>query len=262
MEIYYYCSYTGSPVGFQMGKLTYDGQTNGTLKLESLDNPTCDQRFIQCCFDQRAVRKVYQCSKEENKYFFLLKGLSAKGKNPGDPEQYYINFAVLTDQLADFKRYFRGKNVPNPKETIPSAVRDTMQLDKESEFGFTICGKEVRQLLNLSYRTYFGDGFRIQDEQTIWEPRPGIFLELISPNVNLEQLMQALKYSGNCAKIEIPGNWFELGELGKKKARGKRIPLLILLAVLAALFLRFQKVFSESLSQLSHCIRVILIPGG
>lgn len=213
MEIYYYCSYTGSPVGFQMGKLTYDGQSSGTLTMESPDAPT----FIQRCFDQRAVRKAYQYSGEKGKeFFFLLKGLSAKGKRPEDPAEYYINFAVVSHQWEDFLECFRNiRGVSDDK--IADAVRDTMQVDKESEFGFTICGDNIPNLLDISYHAQFRDIRHLESKNIALGLRKGKFLELLSPHTNFEQLMQVLKYSGNCSKMDIPGNWIELGKNSPQK---------------------------------------------
>lgn len=219
MEIYYYCSYTGSPVGFQLGKLTYDGQNNGTLTLERTNART----GIQRCFDQRAVRKVYWHLWDKKEHFFLLillKGLTAKGKGPEDPAEYYINFAVTANQRDDFWKCFRGEGRGVSDERIAEAVRDTMQVDRESEFGFKICGDKIPNLLKLPYDAQFGDIGHGKEEDNHKPMRTGCFLELLSPNINPEQVLQALKCNESASWRNMPGNWIELTAKNRQNRPG------------------------------------------
>ncbi|MDE7244713.1 MAG: hypothetical protein K2O18_12175 [Oscillospiraceae bacterium] len=260
MEIYYYCSYTGSPTGFQLGKLTNAGQNMGLLALEKQNV----SELIQRCFDLRAVRRAYQYPpepNESNEFFFLLKGLTAQGKGPDEPEMYYINFAVVTGREAEFQKCFRGGDVSDCE--IAEAVRGTIQPDPNSEFGFQIRGEKAAKLLKLSLRAQRGE---IND-------RKGTFLKLLcrKEKEDLNQLIQALKLDGFHLEevlptertaqtdldktIEKEGTWFV-----KKKLRRTNLPILILIALVAAAM--FLLLYAVSPDSLSHYLKETIASGG
>ena len=224
MEIYYYCSYKGSPVGFQLGKLKYP---SGGSRLHALDAQGIPP-LVQRCFDQNIVRKVCKRSAEEKEYILLAKGLTAKGKQPEDPAEYYINFALVTDSEADCQKWLRGDGASGL--AIADAIRDTMELDRQSAFGFTVRGDKLDALLSMSYRKLFEDAAAKEHD--------GILLEAISPNTTAEQLQQALRLDA-LEGCRLNGNWFKFGK--KKESRKAPLGILLAAAVIAALILLCQR---------------------
>lgn len=223
MEIYYYCSYKGSPVGFQLGKLTYP---NGSGKLCALESQGI-LPLIQRCFDQRIVRKVCKRSAEEKEYILLAKGLTARGKRPEDPAEYYINFALVTDSEADCQKWLREEGAS--EQAVADAIRDTMELDKQSAFGFKVRGDKLGEFLSMSYRKLF--------ECITAGEQDGFLLEAISPNTTAEQLQQALRLDALEGR-RLNGNWFRFGK--KKESRKAPLGLLLAAAAIAALILLCQ----------------------
>lgn len=195
MEIYYYCSYKGSPVGFQLGKVTY---TDGGSKVYPLDSGAV-KPLLQRGFDQSMIRRFCAHSSEKKEFILLAKGLTAKGTRPEDPVEYYINFAFVTDSEADYQKWFRAGN--SSEQAIADAVRDTMELDKQSKFGFTVRGDKLEKLLGMSYRKLFEN---ISDQ---WG-QDALFVESISPNTTPEQLRQVLKLPAESLDAhKLTGSW-------------------------------------------------------
>lgn len=224
MEIYYYCSYKGSPVGFQLGKLKYPSEGS---KLHALDAQGIPQQ-VQRCFDQNIVRKVCKRSAEEKEYILLAKGLTAKGKQPEDPAEYYINFALVTDSETDCQMWLREDGTS--EQAIADAIRDTMELDRQSAFGFTVRGDKLDALLSMSYRKLF--------EGAAEKEQDGILLEAISPNTTAEQLQKALRLDA-LEGGRLNGNWFKFCK--KKESRKTPLGILLATAVIAALILLCQR---------------------
>jgi len=202
-----------------------------TGKVYALD-PGAIHPLLQRGFDQSMIRKLYEHSFEKKEFILLAKGLTAKGKRPEDPAEYYINFALVSDQEADYQKWFREGNTS--EQAVADAVRDTMQLDKQSPFGFTVRGDRLEELLGLSYRKLF-ENIPSEREQD------ALVVEPISPNTTAEQLQHVLKLPevlalpAECIDAQrLTGNRFKFC---KKKESRKPIIGIILAAAAAVLIL-------------------------
>ena len=103
MRAYVYCSYKFSPVGFQIGTITYDAaQKNFYVPTkDALDD------FVVKAFEQGFVKKMYGLIPESRKYIFLVKKLQQN--NVEDPNEgtidFYMNFAFEFDSFGEFNNF-------------------------------------------------------------------------------------------------------------------------------------------------------------
>ena len=215
MDIYYYCSYTGSPVGFQLGKLNAE-----TGKLSSENIPL----LIRRCFSRGMVRKACGRLPGEEKYFLLVKDLTAKGKASDEADEYYLNIALTSSQYADYEKWLSDET---EEREIADSIRDTMSLRGDPTFGFTVCKEQIAALTGLSFRNLFR-GIAPKEE--------GTYIQVLSPNLSERDLKDILAITDdNCnlkkqgADKQREGAWFYFD---KKKER--RIPLGKILLISAA----------------------------
>ena len=108
MRTYVYCSYQRSPVGFQMGVISYDaGEKNFYVPIKAgLD------AFVVKAFEQGFVNRVYGLIPDSKKYIFLVKGLQqsdVKDANEG-LTNFYMNFAFEFDKLNEFSSFYANFN--------------------------------------------------------------------------------------------------------------------------------------------------------
>lgn len=225
MEVYYYCSYTGSPVGFQLGKLDCGTLLQNTCTLSK--NGLLP--LIRHCFDQGLVRRAYGHIPETEQHFILVKGLTVKGVAGDEATEYYINFALLADK-AEWEHIYQGKAID--AQTIAETFRDSMRLDKESEFGYTVLADCVRKLTSFSPLNLL-DG-------SSWDTE-GICMELLSAKADVESLTKALgldteNYKEYGFKKLPKDNWFQFSKKKSLRMSPKKI-ILILAAIVAILIL-------------------------
>lgn len=218
MQIYYYCSYTGSPVGYILGQLTYDASQNGNCALSGEDIPA----LIRKCFELGTVRKAIGVLPATSRYFLLAKKLTAKGCGGQESSDYYLNIALVTDDAAEFQNWLRKD--PGTAQEIADAVKATMELDRSDDFGFTIRPVELASLLKKSFQPLFkGASEHIS--------QPDIFVELAFAQTDLSELQKNLGLSAQ-EKTFVP-----LSETGKwvrysKKKRPTGLPKAALLGLL------------------------------
>ncbi len=150
MQIYYYCNYKGSPVGFNLGQFDISDKDNAEIVLsEKGINP-----FIQNCFDYGSVRKA--CGvlpKESGKYFLLVKKLAAEKKNADDPEHYSLNIALVTDDKDQFRDWLTQEK--DSEQDISETIRDSMKIDHINDFGFTVQRDKAVLLTKKSFKSLF-----------------------------------------------------------------------------------------------------------
>lgn len=209
MDIYYYCSYTGSPVGFYIGKLTSADRYMETTELTGGNVPL----LLSRCFTQGVVCKAFG-QLEQGSYFFLIKGLSAKGTDPMEPAEYFINFAFVTDKASEFEQWM--KRTSDSEQSIADAIKDTVQIDEKSRCGFLIRGSAVQKLVQMSFGSLFYD---------IKPQKDTVCFELISEKTDLSELAEALGLNEYKYCRHIQGKWFQF-------SKKKRVRLLVLLGMI------------------------------
>lgn len=127
MKLYCYCSYDGSPVGFQMGVCQWDNAAKGRLNLskEGVDP------FIRACFESGLVRGGFGRipNRAESEYFLLVKKLN----HAKETIQYYINVAITSNNWSDLVRMVNGDSQALAKE-----IAQGMQPSSENEFGYLL----------------------------------------------------------------------------------------------------------------------------
>ncbi len=227
MEVYYYCSYTGSPVGFILGKLNDVSEAEGTRTL----NKEHLEPMIRQCFELGMIRKACGLlTQEPKRYFLLFKKLIARGGQDG--LDYYLNIAFVTESQQQYLQWIDEDKLVT-EDTIAQACRETILVDRESDFGYKINSKSLAMLTKMKFGSMLGK-FRTAALED------GIYFELSAPNTDTDDVMKALGISNTSQYLEqIPedGNWVRLI---KKKAKSGRflIWILLLLAAMVIWMLR------------------------
>jgi len=221
MEVYYYCSYTGSPVGFILGKLSNvnEAEESLTLSKEHLEP------LIRKCFELGMVRKACGIlTREPKRYFLLLKKLVARGGR--DDLDYYLNIAFVTESQQQYMQWM-DKDEMVTEDTIAQACRETILVDRESDFGYKISSK----FLTMLTRKKFGIMLGKCREAAL---KDGLYFELSAHDTDQDEVMQALGLSSaeqGLEPISEDENWMKLI---KKKAKWNCVPIAILLLLTAA----------------------------
>lgn len=225
MEIYYYCSYTGSPVGFQLGRLDFE---SGKLSGENIPP------LIRRCFSRGMICRACGRLPGEEKYFVLVKDLTAKKSNAADAEEYYINVAFVSRHLEDYRKWSSSGNMT--QQALADMIRDTMSLHSDPAFGYTVRVDLAKKLNEVVLGNLF-NGILPKNEATDFQ--------VLSPHMSPEELGEMLsivKADYTVEKLRLdqqrPGNWFRISK--KKDRRYHRKAILIPIAaliVLAGLFM-------------------------
>ena len=150
MDIYYYCSYTKSPVGFILGKLNGVNEAGEPMAL-SKDGI---EPLIRKCFELGLVRKACGLlTQEPKRYFLLLKKLVTRG---GDSDlDYYLNVAFVTESQQQYQQWMDVDEAV-AEDTIAQAIRETILVDRESDFGYKVNSKSLAKLAGSKFGSLLG----------------------------------------------------------------------------------------------------------
>lgn len=184
MKVYCYCSYTGSPVGYILGELSYDAAQSGSYTLNHTNAPS----FIKRCFEQDIVRKGFgKLPGSDSEYFLLFKKLMAKGRGGAEASEYYINLALVTHNMEEYNQWVGTNNETTPQD-IAQAVQEMMEIDRMNDFGFTVRPEALDKLLRLSFRSLF-------DIDAVSKHPQEAYFNLITSKPNCDELKAALGLS-------------------------------------------------------------------
>lgn len=225
MEIYYYCSYTGSPVGYRIGRLEY----TGSVKTVCSPDSSGIHPLIEQCFYSGDVLKAYGRLPDSRQYFLLVKKLCAKGADSADSVDYYINFALVTEDEREYSGWMSRRGA-DERQVIADKVRDTMQQDSKSDFGFSVRPDRIGEFAGMSFCRLF------ERVETAPQGTDSVYLELRSHQTDLGGLQKALGLAGdtsNCLEY-AEGNWVQFR---KKKLTHQFLWAAVLTAVVMALYL-------------------------
>lgn len=227
MEVYYYCSYKGSPVGFILGKLSGVNEAEDTRMLSKNDIDP----LIRECFELGMVRKAYGLLPQKpDHYFLLLKKLVTKGG--GDDLDYYMNISFVTDDQKQYQEWMKMDSEVT-EDTIAQAVRETILLDRESDFGYKIKSKPFANLVEKNFGSIFG-----KRKTTYLED--GTYFELASQKTDLDDVMRAIGITDDALMLEPlkeDGNWVSLSQKKKKSHRN------LIMEILLAVYNKIKQVF-------------------
>lgn len=219
MEVYYYCSYTSSPVGYILGKLT-DPSEEGALALRADRIDT----MIHHCFEAGMVRNACGLlTQAPQRYFLLLKKLTVHGSQ-GSPD-YFLNIAFVTEERQEYARWLENDDTVTA-DTVAKVGQATMMLDQNSDFGYKIDGKALTKLTKMKFGSLLG-----KCRATALDD--GLYFELASHNADTDEVMQALGISSEGQELELISKGTNWTRVIKKKPKRKHLILwLILLLVL------------------------------
>ena len=144
MQIYYYCSYEGSPAGYHIGRITDSSCDNGLQEL-SIDkiNP-----FIRQCFEIGMIRsgfgEIPGSVETPQQYFLLKKKLTAIKTNV----KYYINFAIVTGDWEEFKTLMKKENT---EAEIINNFLESIEPAPLFYFGYRIRTERLKKISSCGY---------------------------------------------------------------------------------------------------------------
>lgn len=181
MKVYYYCSYTKSPVGFRVGVLDTDSAHDEVCQLSGQSISP----FIWRCFSQGSIRKacglIPDGREGADQYFVLLKSKNAVIK---DEIEYFVNIAFVTEQNEEYESWLQGEN--HSETFLFQSIVDTMALKGSSEFGFEVRAGRLKALANERCGGLFKG----------WpKGKNGTYFELTSSKTPPEQLIDLFEFN-------------------------------------------------------------------
>ena len=244
MRAYVYCSYKFSPVGFQMGTITYDAAQSDFY----FPNNTSLNDFVVNAFEQGFVSKAYGLIPDSTKYILLVKKLQKNDVD--DPTEgmidIYMNFAFEFDNFDEFNNFSGNFNALMSEKTAAEECAKFIVPDRNVEtFALKIDAKIfnnfVKRMLSSS------DGGQVDKK---------FFVEVISSNLDAaKQCEYKARYSTFSERCDIYVPFFErslslLSERGVfsficsnrfvRSSYGKRLRRLISRAYHVALYLNME----------------------
>ena len=182
MRAYVYCSYKFSPVGFQMGTITYDAAQSDFY----FPNNTSLNDFVVNAFEQGFVSKAYGLIPDSTKYILLVKKLQKNDVD--DPTEgmidIYMNFAFEFDNFDEFNNFSGNFNALMSEKTAAEECAKFIVPDRNVEtFALKIDAKIfnnfVKRMLSSS------DGGQVDKK---------FFVEVISSNLDAAKLQETFDY--------------------------------------------------------------------
>lgn len=234
MDVYYYCSYTGSPVGFIMGKLD---KLSGVCEADALLelNRKDIEPFIRKCFERGLVRnacgrlskKTAESEEPEQRYFLLFKDLVANGGQ--DDLEYYLNIAFVTENPEEYLRWLDvGETVTT--DTIAQAIRESISLNRKSDFGYDVSGRGLAALTKMKFGSLLGEC-----RAAMRDGKDGLYFELASHGADMDEVMQALGISSEDHELEFISESKNWVRVIKKKPKRKHLALWAVLLLVSVL---------------------------
>lgn len=144
MDLYYYCSYDSSPVGFRIGRVDTLSQDIESTELSSEHI----EPFIRKCFETGLVRsafgKIPSEAATQKKYFLLKKKLVAKKAGCN----YYMNVAVVENEWDKFCSLLQDNT---DEVSLATAIMNSIEPSGESAFGYKVNTHKLSQVLKCGY---------------------------------------------------------------------------------------------------------------
>lgn len=144
MDLYYYCSYDGSPVGFRIGRVNILDKDDEQKELSAKHIDP----FIRRCFETGLIRsafgKIPTDTDSQKKYFLLKKKMI--GKKAGC--NYYMNVAVVEDEWDKFSSLMHDCD---DEAKLATAVMNSIEPVKDDSFGYKVNTHKLSDVLSFGY---------------------------------------------------------------------------------------------------------------
>lgn len=142
MNLYYYCSYDGSPVGFRIGRIdALSRDEKIELSSEKIEP------FIRRCFETGLVRsafgKIPSDADSEKKFFLLKKKLRKKADY-----NYYMNVAVVEEEWDKFCSLLQDGV---DEVSLATAVMSSIKPYGENAFGYRVDTQKLSKVLECGF---------------------------------------------------------------------------------------------------------------
>jgi hypothetical protein len=143
MNLYYYCSYDGSPVGFRIGRIdALSRDEKIELSSEKIEP------FIRRCFETGLVRsafgKIPSDADSEKKFFLLKKKLIEKEADC----KYYMSVAVVEEEWDKFCSLLQDGA---DEASLATAVMRSIKPSGENAFGYRVNTQELSKVLECGF---------------------------------------------------------------------------------------------------------------
>lgn len=146
MNLFYYCSYDGSPAGFRIGRvdtLSQDGKSH-ELSSEQIEP------FIRRCFEMGLIRsafgKIPSEERKQNGYFLLKKKLIGKKADCN----YYMNVAVVEEEWDRFCSLLQDGA---DEASLATAIMSSIEPSGNDVFGYKVNTSRLSEVLKCGYAT-------------------------------------------------------------------------------------------------------------
>ncbi len=158
MQVWFYCSYSGSPVGFQLGTVNRKEAMQGRLRLETGSPPS----LLRHCFSYQGLIGAYGIIPDSGT-FLVVRNLKQMKK---DDRNLTLNIAIETDDKAE---YFKAKSFlyrKSPEELF--AILSNIVIPDPGIAGFGISidrdnlDRMIEQITSESSKTETESGFWVQ----------------------------------------------------------------------------------------------------
>lgn len=204
MILYYYCSYDGSPVGFQIGFIDTKHIEDGLQKIPEQNYKK--GIFIANCLESGLIQSgfgvVPQKDEEKKPLYFIIKKKLLHKENE---KNYYINIAFISKKWDEFSTLLHGDC---PEDKITATIGSSIIINKDSTFGYDIDVSKVDDIRALSFKNVCGlvdDDWlkKIEQDNILY-----LTLSTASPDLDLLKKMLGLKSTEK--------EFFPLGKDGEK----------------------------------------------
>lgn len=149
MDIYFYCSYTGSPVGFIIGQI--QDVSSGTGDTPPMLGDKDINPFIRLCFENGVIRNscgaIPETFENAAKYFFVHKSSKSVTISENPSVQYYINVAFLCNTKEEFSNVF-NRWYDQSDEMFNQSILETIKINRSTKFGYEVSYPKLLELIS------------------------------------------------------------------------------------------------------------------
>lgn len=225
MDLYYYCSYDNSPVGFYIGKIPAVDSLNlmPAKKLElSKENIN---PFIRKCFESGLIRNVFGKVPEEfgQGYFLMKKKMVHKIEN----RNYYMSIALTGLRWNEFSDLMKVDS-NDTKEKLAKLVAESISQNKTNDFGYEVRSEVISRLIGFKYAGICKCNKermkKIQEDDCL-------YAELLNGNPDKEEIGQL--FGEQFEMIKESGTEVRIGK--KNECRVKKLAICLIGVVVLAL---------------------------
>ena len=136
-KIYFYCSYQGSPVGFQHAQVVFQNFSEiGSVSLQKTPRDDFYRKF----FDTSLIKGAHGFVAENGKYLILVKHIDQ-----------YKNFAIEADDFLEYESAWEKISeilATSTEELIDFLDKILEQDTSDSKFGFKLDAEEFRKFVD------------------------------------------------------------------------------------------------------------------